>query len=216
MTDAKAIGPVTATDVLVVVDVQNDFCPGGALAVPDGDAVVPVVNRLAQRFANVVLTQDWHPPGHESFASRHPGRKPFEVIEAAYGPQVLWPDHCVQGTDGAALRSDLDVPHAQLVLRKGYHRAIDSYSAFFENDRRTPTGLSAYLRERGLTRVFLAGLALDFCVRYSAEDAHREGFAVVVVADACRAIDLDGSLRAAQASFTARGIACIAADTVTA
>ncbi len=216
MTDAKAIGPVTATDVLVVVDVQNDFCPGGALAVPDGDAVVPVVNRLAQRFANVVLTQDWHPPGHESFASRHPGRKPFEVIEAAYGPQVLWPDHCVQGTDGAALRSDLDVPHAQLVLRKGYHRAIDSYSAFFENDRRTPTGLSAYLRERGLTRVFLAGLALDFCVRYSAEDAHREGFAVVVVADACRAIDLDGSLRAAQAGFAARGIACIAADTVTA
>src|SRR6201998_3011804 len=161
-------------EVLVIVDVQNDFCPGGALAVPDGDAIIPVVNRLAAEFTHVVLTQDWHPPGHGSFASSHPGRKPFETTEVAYGAQTLWPDHCVQGTPGAEFHRALHVPHAGLVLRKGIDRAIDSYSALYENDRTTPTGLVGYLRERGLTRLFLAGLALDFCVRYSAEDAVRE------------------------------------------
>jgi len=211
ITDRFDIGE---SDVLLVVDVQNDFCPGGALAVARGDEVVPTINRLAARFRHVVLTQDWHPAGHQSFAGSHPGRKPFEVIEVAYGPQILWPEHCVQGTRGAEFRADLAVPHAQLVLRKGYHRAIDSYSAFYENDRRTPTGLSAYLRERGFTRVFLAGLALDFCVRFSAEDAAREGFAVVVVEDACRAIDVDGSLAATRASFAALGISCVDAGTV--
>ena len=181
-------------DTLLLVDVQNDFCPGGALAVPRGDEIVPLVNRLARRFRHVVLTQDWHPHGHGSFASTYPGRSPYETIELGYGAQVLWPDHCVQGTRGAAFRADLDVPHAELVLRKGYHREIDSYSAFVENDRKTATGLAGYLRERGFARVFIAGLALDFCVRYSAEDAHREGFSVVVVADACRGIDVAGSV----------------------
>ena len=181
-------------DILLLVDIQNDFCPGGALAVPRGDEIVPLVNRLARRFRHVVLTQDWHPRGHGSFASTYPGKKPYETIEVAYGAQVLWPDHCVQGTRGADFRADLDVPHAELVLRKGYHREIDSYSAFVENDRKTATGLAGYLRERGFARVFIAGLALDFCVRYSAEDAHREGFSVVVVADACRGIDVAGSV----------------------
>jgi len=181
-------------DILLLVDIQNDFCPGGALAVPRGDEIVPLVNGLAQRFRHVVLTQDWHPHGHGSFASTYPGRSPYETIELGYGAQVLWPDHCVQGTRGAAFRADLDVPHAELVLRKGYHREIDSYSAFVENDRKTATGLAGYLRERGFARVFIAGLALDFCVRYSAEDAHREGFSVVVVADACRGIDVAGSV----------------------
>lgn len=201
-------------DVLLVVDIQNDFCPGGSLAVPRGDEVVRLVNELANRFAHVVLTQDWHPPGHQSFASAHPGRKPFETIEVAYGPQVLWPDHCVQGTPGAEFRHDLHVPHAELVLRKGYHRGIDSYSAFYENDRRTPTGLSGYLRERGLTRVILAGLAFDFCVRYSAEDAHREGFGVVVVQDACRGIDVQGSVADTHRILQALKIPCLAADAV--
>jgi nicotinamidase/pyrazinamidase len=183
-------------DVLLVVDVQKDFCPGGRLAVPRGDEIVPLVNRLAARFANVVLTQDWHPPGHLSFASSHPGKEAFQTIEAAYGTQVLWPDHCVQGSSGAEFRGDLKIPHAALVIRKGFRRAIDSYSAFYENDRTTPTGLAGYLRERGLQRVFLAGLALDFCVRYSAEDAHREGFEPIVIEDACRGIDVDGSVAA--------------------
>ena len=156
-----------------MVDVQNDFCPGGALAVPRGDEVVPIVNRLAENFRSVVLTQDWHPAGHLSFASTHPGRSPHDTIAAPYGPQMLWPDHCVQGTRGAAFYDALRIPHAGLVLRKGLHRTIDSYSAFYENDRATPTGLAGYLRERGIKRVFLAGLALDFCVRYSAEDAVR-------------------------------------------
>jgi nicotinamidase/pyrazinamidase len=195
--------------VLIVVDVQNDFCPGGALAVPRGDEVVPIVNTLAGRFGNVVLTQDWHPRGHSSFASSHAGKKPFETVEASYGTQVLWPDHCVQATTGAAFHESLDVPHAALIVRKGMHVAIDSYSAFYENDRKTPTGLGGYLRERGLTRVFLAGLAFDFCVRYSAEDARREGFAVFVIEDACRGIDLDGSVAATCASFAALGIPCI-------
>jgi len=187
---------VRENDVLLVVDIQNDFCPDGALAVPHGDEVVPIVNRLAGRFRHVVLTQDWHPPDHGSFASLHPGRKPFDVIEVAYGPQILWPDHCVQGTVGAEFRADFDVPQAQLIIRKGFRREVDSYSAFRENDHRTPTGLAGYLRERGLTRVFVAGLAFDFCVRYSAEDAHAHGLEVVVIEDACRGIDVDGSVEA--------------------
>ena len=201
-------------DVLLVVDVQNDFCEGGGLAVPRGSEVVPLVNRLAGRFRNVVLTQDWHPAGHLSFASSHAGRQPYETIEMPYGPQVLWPDHCVQGTAGAEFRQDLRIPHAALAVRKGFRREIDSYSAFYENDRATPTGLSGYLRERGLTRVILAGLALDFCVRWSAEDAHKNGFAAVVVADACRAIDVAGSLDATRASLAALGIPRLTVDEI--
>jgi nicotinamidase/pyrazinamidase len=201
-------------DVLLVVDVQNDFCEGGGLAVPRGSEVVPLVNRLAGRLRNVVLTQDWHPAGHLSFASSHAGRQPYETIEMAYGPQVLWPDHCVQGTPGAEFRQDLRIPHAALVVRKGFRREIDSYSAFYENDRATPTGLSGYLRERGLARVILAGLALDFCVRWSAEDAHKNGFAAVVVEDACRAIDVAGSLEATRASLAALGIPRVTVDEI--
>lgn len=201
-------------DVLLAVDIQNDFCPRGALAVPRGNEVVPLINRVASQFEHVVLTQDWHPRGHQSFASTHPGRKPYDTIEVSYGPQILWPDHCVQGTPGANFRDDLQIPHAELVLRKGYHRDIDSYSAFYENDRKTRTGLAGYLRERRFARVFLAGLAFDFCVRYSAEDARREGFEVVVIEDACRAIDVDGSALATRQSFKAIGIQCIASDAV--
>src|SRR5580704_6067887 len=201
-------------DVLLVVDVQNDFCEGGGLAVPRGSEVVPLVNRLAGRFRNVVLTQDWHPAGHLSFASSHAGRQPYETIEMAYGPQVLWPDHCVQGTPGAEFRQDLRIPHAALVVRKGFRREIDSYSAFYENDRATPTGLSGYLRERALARVVLAGLALDFCVRWSAEDAHKNGFAAVVVEDACRTIDVAGSLAATRASLAALGIPRVTVDEI--
>jgi nicotinamidase/pyrazinamidase len=196
-------------DVLLVIDVQNDFCPGGALEVPRGDEVVPIVNRLASRFPNVVLTQDWHPAGHLSFASTHPGRRPFEMTTAAYGPQVLWPDHCVQGTTGADFHKALSIPHAGLVLRKGTRRAIDSYSAFYENDRKTPTGLVGYLRERNIAQVFVAGLAFDFCVRYSAEDAVRAGFNAVVIADACRGIDMEGSVAATQQSFESLHIPCV-------
>ncbi len=193
-------------DVLAVVDVQNDFCPGGALAVPGGDAIIPAVNRLAARFAHVVLTQDWHLPDHLSFAGSHPGRQPFETIEAAYGPQILWPDHCVQGTPGAAFHRDLAAPHAELVLRKGFRREIDSYSAFRENDRTTPTGLGSYLRERGFDRVTLCGLATDFCVLFSALDARMAGFEVVVIASACRGIDLDGSLARAMRRMAEAGV----------
>jgi nicotinamidase/pyrazinamidase len=199
------------SDVLIVVDLQYDFCPDGALAVPRGDEVVPIVNRLAGNFRNVVLTQDWHPAGHLSFASAHPGRAPYDTIAMHYGLQVLWPDHCVQGTPGAAFHSGLHIPHTALVIRKGIDRTIDSYSALYENDRTTPTGLTGYLRERGIKRLFLAGLALDFCVRYSAEDAVREGFTVVVVEDACRAIDVQGSVAATRSSFAALSVACIAA-----
>ena len=202
------------SDVLLVVDVQNDFCPGGALAVPRGDEVVPVVNRLAERFHHVVLTQDWHPLGHGSFASAHPGRKPFEAIEVAYGPQTLWPDHCVQETPGAAFHRALHLPQAELVIRKGFRPAVDSYSAFHENDRRTPTGLAGYLRERGFARVFLVGLATDFCVHYSVVDAQRAGFAAVLIEDGCRAIDLEGSLAAAMQSMTAAGVERITSDAV--
>ena len=193
-------------DVLLVVDVQNDFCPGGALAVPDGDRVVDVINRLGRRFAHVVLTQDWHPAGHASFASQHPGRKPFETVTLDYGAQTLWPDHCVQDTPGAAFHAGLALPHAALVLRKGFRRAIDSYSAFRENDQRTVTGLAAYLKERDLARVYLAGLATDYCVAYSALDAVAAGFTAVVVEDACRAIDLDGSLAQALSRMRAAGV----------
>jgi nicotinamidase/pyrazinamidase len=202
---------INGADVLIVIDAQNDFCPGGALAVPRGDEVVPIINRLAARFRNVVLTQDWHPTGHFSFASTHPGSKPFDTIAAPYGPQILWPDHCVQGTPGAEFHPGLHIPHAALVLRKGMAPAIDSYSAFYENDHATPTGLVGYCRERGLSRVFLAGLAFDFCVRYSAEDAQREGFAVFVVEDACRGMDVDGSMALTRSILAALGVACISA-----
>jgi len=205
---------LTAHDVLIAVDVQNDFCPGGRLAVPGGDEIVPAINRLAEKFPHVVLTQDWHPPAHLSFASSHPGRKPFETIAAPYGPQELWPDHCVQNTPGAEFRRDLLAPRAELILRKGYRREIDSYSAFYENDHTTPTGLAGYLKERGLTRVFLAGLAFDFCVRFSAEDARRCGFAAVVIADACRGIDLDGSVAATRRRLAELGAAVIDADAI--
>ncbi len=195
-----------STDALLVVDVQNDFCPGGALAVPGGGEVVPVVNRLAERFRHVLLTQDWHPPGHGSFASAHPGKKPFETVELYYGTQVLWPDHCVQQTAGAHFHRDLAIARAELIIRKGFDPAIDSYSAFFENDRKTPTGLSGYLRTRGFRRLFLAGLATDFCVHYSAVDGAALGFDIVVLEDGCRAIDLAGSLGAAKAAMAKAGV----------
>ncbi len=195
--------------VLIIVDVQNDFCLGGALEVPQGDEIIPIVNGLAARFRNVVLTQDWHPHGHSSFASSHPERKPFDTITAPYGPQVLWPDHCVQDTPGAAFHPALRAPHAALVLRKGFRPTIDSYSAFYENDRKTPTGLTGYLRERGLIRLFLAGLAFDFCVRYSAEDARREGFDAFVIEDACRGIDIADSVAATRKSLATIGVPCV-------
>jgi len=201
-------------DVLLVVDIQNDFCSDGRLAIPRGNEVVPVINRLATNFKHVVLTQDWHPAGHLSFASAHPGRKPYDTIAVAYGPQILWPDHCVQGTLGAEFHKNLRVAHAELILRKGYHREIDSYSAFYENDRRTRTGLAGYLRERGFTRVFVAGLAFDFCVRYSSEDARHEGFEVVVVEDACRGIDISGSMLATRRALDAIGVRFNSDDTV--
>lgn len=195
-----------ARDCLIVVDVQSDFLPGGALAVPKGDEIVPIAGALAQRFATVVLTQDWHPADHASFAANHPGRAPFETIDLAYGPQVLWPVHCVQASPGAALASGLDVPHATMILRKGCHAAIDSYSAFQEADRATSTGLAAFLKARGIERVVVCGLATDFCVAWTALDAAAAGFDTAVVEDACRAIDLDGSLMAAWAAMTAAGV----------
>lgn len=194
------------SDALLVIDVQNDFCPGGALAVPEGDIVVPVINRLMPAFGAVVLTQDWHSPDHASFASAHADAEPFSTIEMPYGQQVLWPDHCVQGSAGAAFHPDLDTARAQLIVRKGMDPRIDSYSALFENDRRTSTGLTGWLRDKGITRVFCAGLATDFCVFYSAVDARRQGFRVVVIEDACRAIDLDGSLAKARNAMVAAGV----------
>ncbi|PRY21201.1 nicotinamidase/pyrazinamidase [Aliiruegeria haliotis] len=182
------------TEALIVIDVQNDFCPGGALAVPDGDTIVPLINGMLDRYPVRVLTQDWHPADHASFASQHDGKAPFEMAEMPYGPQVLWPDHCVQGSEGAAFHPDLDVDAAHMVIRKGYRRGIDSYSAFFENDHTTPTGLEGYLKTHGVTAVRLVGLATDFCVNYSAVDAARLGFDVTVDLAASRAIDLDGSL----------------------
>ena len=191
---------------LILVDLQNDFCPGGALAVPGGDEVIPIANRLMGAFAVVVATQDWHAPGHASFASSHPGRAPYEVVPFPYGDQVLWPDHCVAGTPGADFHPGLDLSPVQLVVRKGIHRSIDSYSTFYENDRTTPTGLAGYLRERGVADVVLAGLATDFCVAWSALDARAHGFGVTVVEDACRAIDLDGSAARARAAMLEAGV----------
>lgn len=201
---------VRPTDLLVLIDIQNDFCAGGALAVPDADSIVPLVNRLARHFllagAGIVQAQDWHPPGHSSFASSHPGRQPFDTIQMPYGPQTLWPDHCIQGTHGAAFHRGLDLPMVQAVIRKGFRPQIDSYSAFFENDRRTPTGLVGYCRERGFQRLFFAGLALDYCVAFSAEDAVRNGFESILIQDACRAIDLNGSLHQAMARLGQAGV----------
>jgi nicotinamidase/pyrazinamidase len=200
---------ITPEDVLVVVDVQNDFCPGGALAVPHGNRVIAPIRRAALKFDHIVLTQDWHPPGHLSFATRHPGRKPFESIETPHGRQELWPDHCVQGTQGADFHPSLHLLQAELILRKGHHIDIDSYSAFFENDHATPTGLGGYLRERGLKRIFLAGLAYDFCVGYSALDARKLGLPAVVIREACEAIDLDGSVKKMEEEFERTGVVVI-------
>jgi nicotinamidase/pyrazinamidase len=193
-------------DILLVVDVQNGFVPGGALPVAGGDQIVPLINRIARAFEHVVLTQDWHTPGHASFASSHPGKKPFETISLPYGTQVLWPDHCVQGTPGADLHPGLQIPQAQLVIRKGYRRHIDSYSAFYEADRKTPTGLAGYLKERGLQQVFLVGLATDFCVAWSALDARKAGFAAAVIEDATRGIDTGGSLARSWRDMTGAGV----------
>ncbi len=199
---------ILPTDTLLVIDMQNDFCPavsgiGGALAVAGGHDIVPAINALAAKFSHVILTQDWHPAGHISFATTHPGKQPYEVIEVPYGPQALWPDHCVQHTTGAALHPALDVPHAELILRKGFRREIDSYSAFLENDHTTPTGLAGYLRERGLQRLFLCGLAYDFCVRFSAIDGKQLGFETLVIEDATRAVGLPGSVEATHQALAA-------------
>ena len=194
------------TDALAVIDVQNCFLPGGSLAVGKGEEVIPIINRLAKNFANVVMTQDWHTPGHISFASAHAGKKPFEKIKLPYGEQTLWPDHCVQGTDGAMIHKDLMIPHAQLVIRKGFRKAVDSYSAFREADKKTVTGLAAYLKSRGLNRVFVTGLATDFCVFWTAVDARREGFDTAVIEDACRGIDLQGSLAKAWDAMKKAGV----------
>jgi nicotinamidase/pyrazinamidase len=200
---------ITNHDVLIVVDVQNDFCPGGALAVKDGHAVIPIIHRIAPRFEHIVLTQDWHPRGHCSFASSYPGKKPLETVELAGGEQRLWPDHCVQGTPGAELHPALRLDRAELILRKGFRREIDSYSALFENDHVTPTGLAGYCRERGLTRMCFVGLAYDFCVGFSAIDARTVGFEAVVIRDACRAIDVDGSGNQIEADFERVGVTVI-------
>ncbi len=201
-------------DFLLVVDVQYDFLPGGSLGVAGGDEIVPLVNRLGSRFDNLGMTQDWHPPGHVSFASSHAGTAPFELIELPYGPQVLWPDHCVWDTPGARLSAELDLPHSQLTVRKGYNAAIDSYSGFREADRTTRTGLEGYLRERGFRRLFVVGLATDFCVSWTAQDAAAAGFETYVIADACRAIDSNGSLAAAWAAMHAAGVRRIVADDI--
>jgi len=195
-----------ADNVLIVVDVQNCFMPGGSLAVKRGDEVVPIINKLAKSFPNVVITQDWHHPQHVSFASQHPGKKPFEQIELPYGAQVLWPDHCVQGTEGASLHKDLSIPNAQLVIRKGFRQDVDSYSAFVEADRKTPTGLAAYLKERGIRTCYIAGLATDFCVAWTALDARKAGFNATVIEDASRGIDLNGSLAKAWSEMKAAGV----------
>lgn len=207
-TSGQTVRPAVPSEnrVLLVVDVQNDFCPQGALGVPGGDEVVPIINKLSRRFAHVIMTQDWHCEDHLSFASSHPGKKPLERVKLSYGDQILWPDHCVEGTPGASFHEKLDVAHCELVIRKGFHREIDSYSAFFENDRQTPTGLAGYLRERGLTRLFIVGLATDFCVAYSALDAKRLGFEVTVIEAGCRGIDVEGSLDAAWLQMVEAGV----------
>ncbi len=203
-----------AATALLVVDVQNGFMPGGGLPVPDGDAVVPVINRLAPCFRNVVITQDWHPADHVSFAANHPGRSPFEMITLPYGEQVLWPVHCVAGTKDAELHPALSLPHAQLIIRKGFHQAVDSYSAFTEADRRTSTGLAAYLQAREISRLFICGLATDYCVAWTALDARAAGFEVAVIEDACRAIDLNASLARAWEEMQAAGVRRMSADEV--
>jgi len=195
-----------AAAALIVVDVQNCFLPGGSLAVKDGDKVIPVINSLAKGFENVVMTQDWHTPGHVSFASSHAGKKPFEVVRLPYGDQVLWPDHCVQGTESAELSKDLKIPHAQIVIRKGFHKDVDSYSAFLEADKKTNTGLASYLKERGITTIFVTGLATDFCVAWSAIDGRQAGLNVYVVEDACRGIDTQGSLAKAWLDMDKAGV----------
>ena len=202
------------SDVLLVIDVQQDFCAGGRLAVRDGDAVVAPINLLTERFAHVVLTQDWHPARHLSFASEYPGKAAYESVDVAYGAQTLWPDHCVQGTPGAEFHAELAVGRAELILRKGFRREIDSYSAFMENDKRTPTGLAGYLRERGLVRIFLAGLAYDYCVRFSAVDGIAAGFETFVIRDACRAVGLPGSVEAAEKAFAETGIRLVSTTEV--
>jgi nicotinamidase/pyrazinamidase len=208
----------SVNDVLLIIDPQRDFCAGGGLAVPDGDAVIPLIQRLAPRFQHVVLTQDWHPAGHSSFASSHPGRGVYETIQAPYGPQTLWPDHCIQGTPGADfhpdLNLDLNLPQCELILRKGFRPEIDSYSAFIENDKTTLTGLAGYLRERGLRRLFVVGLAYDYCVRFSAVDAARAGFEAFVIEDACRAVGLPGSVDATNREFAELGIPRLSSDDV--
>jgi nicotinamidase/pyrazinamidase len=203
---AAATIKIDDASALLVIDVQNCFLPGGSLAVKDGDQVIAVINRLAKGFANVVITQDWHTAGHVSFASAHAGKKPFETIDLAYGKQVLWPDHCVQGTEGAALSKDLSIPQAELIIRKGYHKDVDSYSAFTEADGKTTTGLAAYLKARNLQRVFVAGLATDFCVAWTAMDARKAGFEAFVIEDACRGIDTQGSLAKAWADMAKAGV----------
>ncbi|SMP07860.1 bifunctional nicotinamidase/pyrazinamidase [Shimia sagamensis] len=197
------------SNALIVIDVQNDFCPGGALAVPEGDQIVPGINALMAEFDTVVLTQDWHPDGHSSFASSHDGKSSYELIDMLYGPQVLWPDHCVQGSKGSALHADLNVTRANVIIRKGTNSAIDSYSAFFENDHKTPTGLDGYLKSLGVSEITMVGLATDFCVQFSALDAARLGFKVSVRQDLCRAIDLDGSLANAENAMDEAGISRI-------
>jgi nicotinamidase/pyrazinamidase len=201
--------PISPRTALLVIDVQNDFIPGGQLAVPEGDLVVPLINRLAGQFKQVVIAQDWHPAGHASFASSHPGRQPYDVIQLPYGEQTLWPDHCIQGSRGAEFHSGLDLPHAQLIIRKGCNPDIDSYSAFLEADRATTTGLSGYLKERGIDTVYMVGLALDFCVMFSALDARAAGFNTFVVLDACRAIDMNGSLATAIERMQVAGVGLI-------
>jgi nicotinamidase/pyrazinamidase len=197
------------SSALIVIDMQNDFCPGGSLAVTGGNDIVPIINKLALDYTHVILTQDWHPLGHSSFASQHKGHDPFSQITMPYGPQTLWPDHCIQSTRGAEFHVGLDIPHAELIIRKGYRKAIDSYSAFFENDHKTPTGLGGYLQERGLIKLAFVGLAFDYCVRYSAEDAKGLGFGVSVIEHATRAIDLGGSALATRQSFQDHKIALL-------
>ncbi|MEG2911884.1 bifunctional nicotinamidase/pyrazinamidase [Pseudomonas iridis] len=207
--------PISSRAALLVIDVQNDFIPGGQLPVPEGDHIVPLINRLARQFKQVVIAQDWHPAGHASFASSHPGHQPYDVIQLPYGEQTLWPEHCVQATPGAELHPELDLPHAQLIIRKGCNPDIDSYSAFLEADRRTTTGLSGYLKERGIDTVYMVGLALDFCVMYSALDARAAGFNAFVVLDACRAIDMNGSLAAAIDRMQGAGVGLIQSTELT-
>src|SRR4051794_14951025 len=213
---AAASIKVDDASALLVIDVQNCFLPGGSLAVKDGEQVVPIINKIAKAFSNVVMTQDWHTPAHVSFASTHPGKKPFELIDLAYGKQVLWPDHCVQGTDGASLSKDLAIPQAELILRKGFHNDVDSYSAFTEADGKTSTGLAAYLKARGISQVFVAGLATDFCVAWTALDARKSGLETYVIEDACRGIDTQGSLAKAWTDMAAAGVKRIGSQDIAA